>query len=157
MISKLYFTLEDFETSDDNYDLPLEGFADYSGQPHFIKLHDDPLNTSNKSIYGLTPISPQLFSRVVELAATFHDWELAYHAGKIALSTHPLQSGNNNGYKDSLAFIQAEVSTFEPQYFRTAVFTTSSSWLNEMSQFVCKTWPNPGWYSRDIEIAWSDS
>ena len=80
---ELVFTVMDY------YDGPLTGIADFNGCPHFYdRIFSESLDEYS-DLYRLTPITKQIMDLAKEDWAIWKRWELAFHAGKTTIASHP--------------------------------------------------------------------
>ena len=82
-------------TVDEYYDGPRSGIANYCGQPYHYASEWDDEGDNYVSTFVLTPISDEAVTFAVEQWDIWRAWELAYHRGEVAQSTHPASPGQN--------------------------------------------------------------
>ncbi len=155
MESVLYFGMEAFESEDDIHELPMCGFASYEGQPHFINFCADKSKPPGELIYGLTPLTNEIFTQVEECVSIWRKWTLAYHSGEIELNTHPMRPEQNDRYVELISKLNLVASHYQPHYFSQAKFRLSDKWLKDHARVAGKKWPIPGTYSAEYVIDWT--
>lgn len=142
---------------DGETDLPKEGVADFHGQPHYFWLRQ--CSTEPRcGLFDLAPVDLELLTWARELEAIWHKWDLAYHAGKVELATHPLRAGNNHRYVE----LSAQVAQRAQALRSTAravvgLVSTSAEYLSRMRPFDGQKWPVPGTYSPELEVTRRDA
>ncbi|WP_157257175.1 hypothetical protein [Methyloversatilis discipulorum] len=139
---------------DGETDLPKEGIADFQGKPHYFWLSQCS-SEPRAGLYELAPIDAELLALARERESIWHEWDLAYHAGKVGLATHPIQPGNSPRYVELTAQIAQRAEVIRATT-RTAIGTvsTSADYLDRMRPFVGQKWPVPGTYSPELEVEW---
>ncbi|WP_143042593.1 hypothetical protein [Variovorax sp. YR634] len=142
---------------DGEIELPWEGVADFAGMPHYFWLHESS-STPRSGIFDLAPVDATLLSRVVEMEAIWHAWDLDYHAGKVALDSHPLRSGVNPQFVNlKIEISNAAYLLRDATFRRRAIFRATEAFLALASRFEGKRWPIPGFHSATLEVCWSNS
>jgi hypothetical protein len=76
-------------TVDDYYDGPLKGIANFQGKPHFYERIFDSATDDYSDIYRLTPIDDRIFRLAMEEWEIWRRWEVAFHAGRAKMGSHP--------------------------------------------------------------------
>jgi len=137
--------------------LPEEGVADFHGQPHYFWLRQSSAEP-RCGLFDLAPVDLELLEWARELEAIWHEWDPAYHAGKVELATHPVRAGSNPRYAELSAQVaqraRALHSTTSPV---VGLVSTSAEYLARMRPFVGQKWPVPGTYSPELEVTWRDA
>ena len=137
--------------------LPEEGIADFGGRPHYFWLNQC-TSEPHCGLFDLAPADVELFAMARELEAIWHEWDLAYHAGKKELKTHPLRSGNNPRYVELSAQVSRRAEALRSMAkVATGVISTSAEYLARMQPFAGKKWPVPGTYSLELEGTWREA
>src|SRR5262245_46784233 len=90
---------------DGEIDLPEEGIADVNGRPHYFWLREEG-SEPRTAFFDLAPVDPDLLGWVTEVHAIWHEWDLAYHAGRVDLASHPGRAGNHPRFADLTARIE---------------------------------------------------
>jgi hypothetical protein len=76
-------------TVGDYHDGPRKGIADYKGKPHLYECIFDEGKDEYTESFRLAPVGAKAFQLAMEDWAIWKRWELAYHAGKVDILTHP--------------------------------------------------------------------
>ena len=90
----------------DYYDGPLKGIADYQGQPHLYERIFDESKDNYSESFRLAPLDAETVHVALEDWAIWQRWELAYHAGRTDLSTHPALPHESKRHKELEAILQ---------------------------------------------------
>ena len=73
----------------DYYDGPRKGIANYKGTPHLYECIFDESKDDYTDSFRLAAIDSHTFQLAMEDWAIWKRWELAFHTGKVGISTHP--------------------------------------------------------------------
>lgn len=72
------------------YDGPRKGIANYQGRPHFYDcVFDEASDGDYSDLFQLTPVDKEIFELAMEDWGIWRRWEIAFHAGKADIATHP--------------------------------------------------------------------
>jgi hypothetical protein len=72
------------------YDGPAEGIADCAGRPHaYRRMTHVGTEHEDGDLFELWPIDAETFRLALEDWAIWERWEVAFHAGKTGIETHP--------------------------------------------------------------------
>jgi len=74
---------------DGENDIPVSGVAEFQGKAHYFVLRGYEFDHPRTADFDLAPVSELVLPRILELAAIWRRWELAYHGGEVALDTWP--------------------------------------------------------------------
>jgi hypothetical protein len=83
---------EPIYTVDLFYDRPIEGIANFKGDPHHFKCEFDDDADEYGGVYRLTPISAETLRLAIERWEIWLEWIAAFRAGEASLDTHPALS-----------------------------------------------------------------
>ena len=139
---------------DGEMELPEEGVAIHSGRPHYFWLRD-PLPVLGTAVFDIVPIDQPFLEAVSEFETIWREWDLAYHAGEVELSTHPGIQGNNLRFLE----LQEQIATQAEDLHSAAhqqrgLVKLSERYLAEARRHGGKKWPIPGMRSAELEIVW---
>ncbi len=84
------------------FDQPLEGVANYRGQPHLYKRRFDDMADDYSDIFDLQPLDDETFGLVMRQWGMWKKWKAEFDAGQRLPETHPNYRGQNPEY-DRLA------------------------------------------------------
>jgi len=87
-------------TVTDYYDGPRKGIADYRGKPHLYECVFDESKDNYSESFLLAPLDTEAFRLAIEDWAIWQRWEIAYHAGKTDLNTHPALPHESERHKE---------------------------------------------------------
>lgn len=139
---------------DGEIELPEEGIADFLGQPHYFWLVQG-LMDERAGEFEIAPVGPELLDHVNEIGAIWHAWDVAYHAGTVELSSHPMQPGSNPRYVELIARVEQSALVLRQDAIPiVGAVSTSPEYLAHVQQFVGQKWPAPGTCSPVLEIEW---
>jgi hypothetical protein len=71
------------------WDGPLQGIADFEGQPHMYEREFSKAEDEFTDRYWLSPIEPELMSLVLESSSILHRWWEAFLQDKTTRETYP--------------------------------------------------------------------
>jgi len=142
---------------DGENDLPMSGVASFHGSPHYFSLVGYCFEVPRTAEYELSPVTEAVIPYVLELAAIWHRWELAYHAGEVPIESWPALPPDRETREQALSIIKADqVAAQDSLFIRAGTFRTSATYAQKMSSLAGKRWPVPGFYSAELEVKWSD-
>lgn len=141
---------------DGETDLPEEGVADFHGTPHYFWLRRCSTEP-NIGLFDLAPVDSELLAMVNEQQAIWHQWDLAYHAGEVELTTHPARAGNNQRYVELSTQVAQRVASL-PKTENSVVgeVRATKEYVERMRPFIGQKWPAPGTHSPELEVTWRE-
>jgi hypothetical protein len=81
--NEIVFTITDY------WDGPLNGIANFQGNPHFYERIFDSSIDDYSDVYRLTPVDERTFRVALEDWEIWCRWEWAFHSGKAGIESHP--------------------------------------------------------------------
>jgi hypothetical protein len=142
---------------DGETELPEEGVADYHGRPHYFWLRES-LAERRTGVFDLALIDSELLGWVDEAGAMWHEWDVAYHAGEVEVTTHPKIAGNNPRFVELAAQIEQRAQALRGNSTSVVgVIHTSPEYLELIRPFSGQRWPIPGLYSPVLEVTWREA
>ena len=97
----------------DYYDGPRKGIADYRGKPYLYECIFDESKDDYTDAFHLAPVDAQTFQLAMEDWGIWQRWELAYHTGKVDLSTHPALPNERERHTELRTILQ-QVLVIDP-------------------------------------------
>lgn len=98
----------------DYYDGPISGVADKNGKAHYFEYQG--YMESAKECYCLSPISEELLQLAMESWAIWKRWDIAFHRGKVDISTHPYLEKDRKRGEHILAILDKRLKIDEANY-----------------------------------------
>jgi hypothetical protein len=107
-------------TVTDYYDGPVQGIANYQGEPHFYESIFDEANDEYSKLFRLTPLDAETFHLAMEDWNIWKRWEFAYLGGQTDISTHPALPHDANRHTELKRILDGTLVT-DPQKAFTRV------------------------------------
>lgn len=107
------------------YDGPVNGIANFQGEPHFYERMFDSASDSYSDKYRLTPIDKPIFRLAMEDWEIWRRWELAFHAGKTQMETHPALPEDTATHRELEPILSQALQSSPTAITRTGTFSAS--------------------------------
>lgn len=95
----------------DYFDRPRSGVALVREQPCYFECNWNEEADDYADTYEVYPLDGDTLSLVLEQWDIFHRWHRAFHAGEVALATHPSYPGQNERYSEIDGILKRRVKS----------------------------------------------
>lgn len=109
--------VENVYTVFDYLDEPVEGIANFQGEPYYYQVEFDD-NGDCTDIYSLTPITQLALELELEKDRIFHRWRVKFDAGETTRETHPALSNDRSRFDNINKLLKGEIGKAEANFFR---------------------------------------
>jgi hypothetical protein len=93
----------------DYWDGPIQGVADYAGNPHYYHRFFDKAADEYSDIYSLVALDQETTDCLAEQWIIWRRWETAFHAKRTTLETHPALPEDRNRYEELYAMSERKL------------------------------------------------